>query len=102
MENLMMKIDLLKGWSEADKNISIEYYNWCSSRAKEWLRVLKPGASCFIFAGRRFSHRCVCALEDAGFIFKDMIAWEKDSAAHRSQNVKLLKVIEGCIRHRNQ
>ena len=23
----MMKIDLLKGWSEADKNISIEYYN---------------------------------------------------------------------------
>ena len=80
----------LNGWSEADKNIPIEYYNWCSTWAEEWLRVLKPGASCFIFAGRRFSHRCICAMEDAGFIFKDMIAWEKDVAAHRAQNVKVV------------
>ena len=80
----------LNGWSEADKNMPIEYYNWCSSWSKEWLRVLKPGASCFVFAGRRFSHRCICAMEDAGFIFKDMIAWEKDSAAHRAQNVKVV------------
>ncbi len=78
----------LNGWSEADKKIPIEYYNWCSSWTNEWLRVLKPGASCFIFAGRRFAHRCICAMEDAGFIFKDMLAWEKDAAAHRAQNVK--------------
>lgn len=77
----------LNGWSEADKQIPVEYYEWCSSWASEWLRVLKPGASCFVFAGRRYSHRCICALEDAGFIFKDMIAWEKESAAHRAQNV---------------
>ena len=49
--------------------------------------MLKPGASCFIFAGRRMAHRCICAMEDAGFIFKDMIAWEKDSAAYRAQRV---------------
>ena len=70
----------LNGWSQSDKNIPLEYYNWCSSWASEWLRVLKPGASCFIFAGRRLSHRCICAMEEAGFIFRDMIAWEKDSA----------------------
>lgn len=80
----------LNGWSEADKKIPIEYYNWCSSWATEWLRVLKPGASCFIFAGRRYSHRCICAMEDAGFIFKDMLAWQKDAAAHRAQNVSVV------------
>lgn len=80
----------LNGWSEADKKIPLEYYQWCSKWASEWLRVLKPGASCFIFAGRRYSHRCICALEDAGFIFKDMIAWQKDSAAHRAQNVSVV------------
>ena len=77
----------LNGWSEADKKIPLEYYEWCSTWASEWLRVLKPGASCFVFAGRRYAHRCICALEDAGFIFKDMIAWEKDSAAYRAQRV---------------
>ncbi len=80
----------LNGWSEADKNIPYEYYEWCRLWADDWLRVLKPGSSCFIFAGRRYSHRAVCALEDAGFIFKDMISWQKDSAAHRAQNVSVV------------
>jgi len=51
---------------------------------------LKPGASCFIFAGRRYAHRCISAFEDTGFIFKDMISWQKDSAAHRAQNVSVV------------
>lgn len=80
----------LNGWSEADKKIPMEYYNWCSLWAEDWYRVLKPGASCFIFAGRRLSHRCICALEDAGFIFKDMLSWQKDAAAHRAQNVSVV------------
>lgn len=77
----------LNGWSESDRQIPIEYGNWCSTWASEWQRVLKPGASCFIFAGRRFAHRCICSMEDAGFVFKDMIAWEKPQAAHRAQKV---------------
>lgn len=77
----------LNGWSQADKNIPLEYYEWCKKWSGDWYRVLKPGASCFVFAGRRMAHRCICALEDAGFIFKDMIAWEKDSAAYRAQRV---------------
>lgn len=80
----------LNGWSEADKQIPLEYYQWCTKWASEWLRVLKPGASCFIFAGRRYAHRCICALEDAGFIFKDMLSWQKDAAAHRAQNVSVV------------
>lgn len=77
----------LNGWSKADKQIPYEYQQWCSTWASEWLRVLKPGASVFIFAGRRFAHRCICAMEEAGFIFKDMIAWEKESAPHRAQRI---------------
>ncbi len=80
----------LNGWSEADKQIPLEYYQWCTKWASEWLRVLKPGASCFIFAGRRYAHRCICALEDAGFTFKDMLSWQKDAAAHRAQNVSVV------------
>ncbi len=57
----------INGWSEADRGIPKEYYDWCSSWAAEWLRVLKPGGTAFVFAGRRYAHRCVCALEDAGF-----------------------------------
>jgi site-specific DNA-methyltransferase (adenine-specific) len=77
----------LNGWSAADKRIPIEYQEWCGTWAPEWLRVLKPGATCFVFAGRRFAHRCIAALEDAGFNFKDMLAWEKPTAAHRAQRI---------------
>lgn len=80
----------LNGWSEADKNIASEYQQWCSKWAGEWLRILKPGASCFIFAGRRYAHRCIVALEDAGFTFKDMLSWEKDSAAYRAQRLSVI------------
>jgi len=59
----------LNGWSSDDKKIPFEYYQWCSTWADKWLRVLIPGASCFVFAGRRYAHRCICAMEDAGFIF---------------------------------
>ena len=30
----------LNGWSEADKKIPKEYYEWCSKWAGDWLRVL--------------------------------------------------------------
>lgn len=80
----------LNGWSEADKKMSIEYYEWCCKWAMEWLRIIKPGASVFIFAGRRMAHRCISAMEDAGFTFKDMISWEKESAPHRAQRISII------------
>jgi site-specific DNA-methyltransferase (adenine-specific) len=52
--------------------------------------VLKPGGSAFVFAGRRLSHRCVVAFEDAGFTFKDSLAWLRESAPHRAQRVSIV------------
>ena len=80
----------LNGWSEADKQIPREYQNWCETWAHEWHRVLVPGASVFVFAGRRMAHRVILALEDAGFTFKDMIAWVRERAAHRAQRVSVV------------
>ena len=77
----------LNGWSEADKKIPHQYYEWVCSWVNDWYRVLKPGASVFVFAGRRLAHRCICAFEDSGFIYKDMIGWDRQKAAHRAQHV---------------
>jgi site-specific DNA-methyltransferase (adenine-specific) len=80
----------INGWSEADKEIPKQYYEWCSTWAAEWLRVVKPGGSVFIFAGRRYAHRCIAALEDAGFSFKDMFAWMRQHAPHRAQRLSVV------------
>ena len=80
----------LNGWSEADKNIPREYQSWCELWAFDWLRILKPGGTCFIFAGRRYAHRCILALEDAGFTFRDMLSWEKNNAPHRAQRLSAI------------
>lgn len=80
----------LNGWSEADRQIPLQYQQWCSSFASEWLRVLKPGASALVFAGRRLSHRCIVAFEDAGFTFRDSLAWLRESAPHRAQRLSIV------------
>lgn len=80
----------LNGWSEADKRIPHEYQEWCMSWASDWVRILKPGGSCFIFAGRRYAHRCIVAMEDAGFTFKDILSWEKDTAPQRAQRLSAI------------
>ncbi len=85
----------INGWSEADRAIPLQYYNWCAQWAHEWFRVLKPGAAVFIFAGRRFAHRAIAALEDAGFSFKDMFAWLRQRAPHRAQRISLVYARRG-------
>ncbi len=80
----------LNGWSEADRQIPKEYYEWCLTWAGEWLRILKPGGSAIIFAGRRLAHRCISALEDSGFTYKDMLGWSKEKAAHRAQRLSVV------------
>jgi len=80
----------INGWSEADRAIPREYQNWCATWAGEWLRILKPGGSAIVFAGRRFMHRCVCALEDAGFSTRDILAWERPRAVYRAQRLSIV------------
>ena len=77
----------INGWSEADKKIPLEYQNWVESWAKEWFRVLKPGSSCFIFAGRRYAHRAIVGLENSGFTFRDMIGWNRSKATLKAQRI---------------
>ena len=77
----------INGWSEADRAIPREYYEWCLTWAPEWLRVLKPGGSALVFAGRRLAHRCIAAMEDSGFSYKDMLAWMRARAPHRAQRL---------------
>lgn len=80
----------LNGWSEADRLIPKQYYDWVTTWVAEWYRILKPGASAIIFAGRRLAHRAICAFEDVGFTYKDMIAWEKKRAPHRAQRISVV------------
>jgi len=80
----------INGWSEADRAIPREYHQWCAKWAGEWHRVLKPGGSAIVFAGRRLSHRCICAMEDAGFSYKDMLAWLRERAPHRAQRLSVV------------
>lgn len=88
----------INGWSEADREIPKQYYKWCFSWASEWLRVMKPGGSVFIFAGRRYAHRCISSLEDAGFSFKDMFAWMRQRAPHRAQRISVVYDRRGDIK----
>ena len=80
----------IKGWSSADREIPAQYYEWCSSWAAEWLRVLRPGGSAVVFAGRRLVHRCTGALEDAGFSCRDMLAWLRPRAVFRAQRLSVV------------
>ncbi|MBL9177794.1 MAG: site-specific DNA-methyltransferase [Verrucomicrobiaceae bacterium] len=89
----------INGWSEADRAIPRQYYEWCSRWAPNWLRVLKPGGSAIIFAGRRLAHRCICAMEDAGFSYKDMLAWMKQRCPHRAQRLSIVYERRGDTRN---
>ena len=75
----------INGWSEADRAIAKQYREWRSQWTPEWYRVLKPGANGFIFASRRLAHRCVCAMEDAGFSLRDNLAWIR-ALGHRMEH----------------
>lgn len=92
----------LNGWSEADRRIPLEYQQWCSSFASEWLRILKPGGSAIVFAGRRLSHRCIVAFEDAGFTLRDTLAWLRESAPHRAQRLSVVFERRGDLPHAQQ
>lgn len=80
----------INGWSEADKLIPQQYYEWCLSWTPDWYRVLKPGGSAIIFGGRRLLHRYTIAMEEAGFLFKDSFAWLRPKAPHRAQRISVV------------
>ena len=53
----------------------------------EVLRTMKPGAHLVAFSGTRTYHRLACAIENAGFEMRDMIAWLYGSGFPKSHDV---------------
>jgi site-specific DNA-methyltransferase (adenine-specific) len=77
----------IRGWNSADRNIPRDYQDWCCRWAGPLYPKMKDGASLFVFGARRTIHRAVIALEDSGFLVKDILAWEKPAAHHRAQRL---------------
>ena len=77
----------LNGWSQDDRGRTKQFQDWCSSWLTEAYRALKPCSPILIMCGRQNQHRFTCAAEDSGFIFKDIITWNKGKAPFRAQKV---------------
>jgi len=69
-----------KKWDSS--GISFQPDTW-----REVYRVLKPGAMLLAFGGTRTVHRIACAIEDAGFEIRDMIAWVYSTGFPKSHNI---------------
>ena len=80
----------IQGWNTADRDIVKDYQEWCGNWAELVFPVMKKGASVFVFGGRRTIHRAIVALEDSGFLLRDILIWKKDSAHHRSQRLEIV------------
>lgn len=77
----------LNGWSSDDAKIKYEYYNWCCLWLTECVRICKPLSPILLMTGRQMQHIVTLAGEDAGFIFKDTLVWDKVTAPFRAQNI---------------
>lgn len=77
----------INGWNNSDRSSNYEYEEWVYSWALNLFDVMKEGAPILIFGARRTLHSAISALEDAGFLLKDVISWEKSNAHHRSQDI---------------
>ncbi|MDF9800285.1 site-specific DNA-methyltransferase (adenine-specific) [Catalinimonas alkaloidigena] len=53
------------------------------------LRVLKPGAFGLVFSSVRLMHRLMVAIEDSGFLIKDVLFWAYLNGMPKSRNVGL-------------
>jgi site-specific DNA-methyltransferase (adenine-specific) len=77
----------IRGWNTADRAIPRQYQAWCTQWAALTYPKLKDGASLFIFGARRTLHRAIVALEDSGFLLRDILAWQKPTAHYRAQRL---------------
>jgi site-specific DNA-methyltransferase (adenine-specific) len=80
----------INGWRAADRDIPREYQAFMDRFARAMFPLLKPGASALLFGARRTLHRATVAMEDAGFLLRDVLAWEKPAAHHRAQRLSVV------------
>jgi DNA modification methylase len=69
-----------KTWDTGERAFAVDFW-------AEVYRVLKPGGHVLAFGGTRTVHRLTCAIEDAGFEIRDMVAWLYGSGFPKSQDV---------------
>lgn len=67
-------------WDTGETAFAVEFW-------AEVYRVLKPGGHVVAFSGTRTYHRLACAVEDAGFEIRDMVAWLYGSGFPKSHDV---------------
>lgn len=77
----------INGWNEDDRDINRVYREWVKGWAETVFPVMKEGAPLLIFGARRTIADAIVALEDAGFLVKDILAWKKPNAHHRRQDI---------------
>lgn len=87
----------INGWNSSDRSSNYEYEEWVYSWALNLFDVMKEGAPVLIFGARRTIHSAISALEDAGFLLKDIISWEKRNAHHRSQDIFKVLIKRGNL-----
>lgn len=85
----------INGWNKEDRQINQAYHDWVYSWAQQLFPVMKEGAPVLIFGARRTISSAIAAMEKAGFLLKDILAWEKSSAHHRSQDIFKVLVKRG-------
>lgn len=87
---------MAKHWDSAcAKQVAFNPSFW-----SEVYRVLKPGGHVLAFGGTRTVHRLTCAIEDAGFEIRDMVAWLYGSGFPKSHDVgKQIDRRPGVERH---
>jgi site-specific DNA-methyltransferase (adenine-specific) len=78
----------INGWSEADKRMPYEYQEWCRTWMKDLYRATKQASPVLIFSSRRHLHRVCSALEDEGFLIRDILIWKKDRCHTKAQRVQ--------------
>ena len=88
----------INGWAQSDRNIGLEYQEWCKEWAIQVFPKMKKGSFLFVFGARRTIHRVINAFEDSGFLLKDILAWQKTSAHHRAQRVSIVLKRRGLIK----
>lgn len=69
-----------KSWDKT--GIAFNSQTW-----REVMRVLKPGGYVLAFGGTRTFHRIACALEDAGFEYRDTLCWLYGSGFPKSLSI---------------
>ena len=77
----------INGWNKTDKKISYEYYEWCKKWSKELFRITKEASPILLFSSRRYLHRVCSALEDEGFLIRDILIWQKDKSSAKAQRI---------------